>query len=59
MFIYFIKCVARWSENSVRFVKSFGNWLPDGPYSVRFSHSVRYGTFETTTGVSNASTEIL
>ena len=20
----------KWSENSVRFVKSYGNWLPDG-----------------------------
>ena len=28
--------VVKWSENSVRFVKSYGNWLPDGPNSVRF-----------------------
>ena len=28
--------VVRWSENSVRFKKSYGNWLPDGPNSVRF-----------------------
>ena len=26
---FFIKCVVRWSENSVRFEKSYGNWLPD------------------------------
>ena len=30
-----IKCVVRWSENSVRCEKSYGNWLPDGPNSVR------------------------
>ena len=33
---FFIKCVVRWSENSVRFEKSYGNWLPNGPNSVRF-----------------------
>ena len=33
---FFIKCVVTWSENSVRFEKSSGNWLPDGPNSVRF-----------------------
>ena len=33
---FFIKCVVRLSENSVRFVKSYGNCLPDGPNSVRF-----------------------
>ena len=32
---FFIKCVLRWSENSVRFEKSYGNCLPDGPGSVR------------------------
>ena len=31
MYAYiFINCVVRWSENSVRFVKSYGNWLLDG-----------------------------
>ena len=34
---FFIKCVVRYSENSVRFEKSYGNWLPDGTNSVRFS----------------------
>ena len=33
---FFIKRVVRWSENSVRFEKSYGNWLPDGPNSGRF-----------------------
>ena len=33
---FFIKCVIRCSENSVRFDKSYGNWLPDGLNSVRF-----------------------
>ena len=33
---FFIKCVVTWSKNSVRFEKSSGNWLPDGPNSVRF-----------------------
>ena len=33
---FFIKCVVRWSENFVRFEKSYGNWLPDGPNSVRY-----------------------
>ena len=37
---FFIKCVVRWSENSVRFEKSYGNWLSDGPNSVRFSLTV-------------------
>ena len=50
MYVYFfIKCVVRWSENSVRFEKSYGNGLPDGPNSVRLylaSHSVRYGMYE-------------
>ena len=37
MYVYFfIKCVVRWSENSVRFEKFYGNWLPDGLNSVRF-----------------------
>ena len=37
MHVYlFIKYVARWYENSVRFEKSYGNWVPDGPDSVRF-----------------------
>ena len=36
-FVYFfLKCVVRWSEKSVRFEKSYGNWLPDGPNSIRF-----------------------
>ena len=51
---FFIKCVVRWSQNPVR-LSSYGNWLPDGPNSVRFyftvyceiwSHSVRYGIYE-------------
>ena len=43
---FFITCVVKWSENSVRFLKSYFNWLPDGPNSVRFlSHSVRYGMY--------------
>ena len=33
------------SSNSVRFVKSYGNWPPDGPNSVRLTHSVRYGRY--------------
>ena len=34
---FLIKCVIRWSENSVRFEKSlYRNWLPDGPNSMRF-----------------------
>ena len=43
---FFIRCVVRWSENSVRFIKSYGNWLPDGPNSVRFyiRHMVHYHT---------------
>ena len=32
----FIKCVVRWSENSVILEKFYGNWLPDGPNSERF-----------------------
>ena len=24
---FFTKCVVRWSENSVRFEKCYGNWL--------------------------------
>ena len=37
IYIYFlIKCVVRWSENSVRFEKSYWNWPPNGPNSVRF-----------------------
>ena len=45
MYVYFfIKCVVRWSENSVRFEKFYGNWLPDGLNSVRFylTWHVRY-----------------
>ena len=46
MYIYFfIKSVLRWSENSVRFENSYGNWLPNGPNSVRFHLSVRYGMY--------------
>ena len=54
IYVYlFIKCVVRRSENSVRFEKSCGNWLPDGPNSVRLylivceiiSHSVRDGMY--------------
>ena len=36
--------MVRWSENSVRFDKSYGNWLPDGPNSV-ISHSMRYSMY--------------
>ena len=43
---FFIKCVVRWSENSVRFEKSYGNRLPHGPNSVRFYLSVRYGIYD-------------
>ena len=32
---FFLKCVERWSEKSVRFEKSYWNWRPDGPNSVR------------------------
>ena len=42
---YFIKCVVRWSENSERFEKSYGNWPPDGPNSEILAHSVRYGMY--------------
>ena len=45
---FFIKCVVKWSENSVRFEKSYGNWLPDGLNSVRF-----YGMYETSGWRSN------
>ena len=34
---FFIKCVVRWAENSVRF-KTYGNWLPTGPNFVRLYH---------------------
>ena len=40
---FFIKCIVRWSENSVRFEKSCVNWLPDGLISVRFYLSDSYG----------------
>ena len=44
MYVYsVIKCVVRWSESSMRFEKSNGNWLPDGPNSVRLYLKVRYG----------------
>ena len=45
IYVYvFKKCDVRWPENSVRFEKFDGNWLPDGSNSVRLkSHSVRYG----------------
>ena len=33
---FFIKCVVKLSENSVRFEKSYGNCFLDGPNSVRF-----------------------
>ena len=37
IYVYFFrKCVVRWSENSVRFEKSFGNWIQDRPNSVKF-----------------------
>ena len=36
MYVYFfLKCVKVWSENSVGFENSYGNWLPDGLNSVR------------------------
>ena len=45
MYVYFIiKSVVRWSENSVRFEKP-GNWIPDGPNSVRLYLTVRYGMY--------------
>ena len=31
---FFINSAVRWSENSVRFEKSYGNWLPDGPFEI-------------------------
>ena len=34
---FFINCVVKWSENSVRFEKSYGSWLPDGSDSVILS----------------------
>ena len=37
--------VVRWSENSVRFEKKYGNWLPDGPNSVRYCMYVASHTF--------------
>ena len=40
----FLQCVVRWSENSVSFENSYGNWLldgPDGPNSVGFYLTVR------------------
>ena len=42
-----MKCVVKWPENSVRFEKSYGNWLGDGPNSVRvyLTVSVRYGMY--------------
>ena len=40
MYNYFFIKFVRWSENSVRFEKSYGNWLPDGPDSVRFHLTV-------------------
>ena len=40
MFYFFIKCIVRWYENTVRFEKSDGNWLPDEPNSVRFHLTV-------------------
>ena len=44
---FFIKCVVKWPENSVRFEKSYRNWLADGPNSVRvyLTVSVRYGMY--------------
>ena len=42
---FFIKCVIIWSENSVRCKKSYGNWLPDGPNSVRSYLSLIYGMY--------------
>ena len=41
MYVYFfIKYFVRWAKNSVRFENSYGNWLPDGPNSVRFDLTV-------------------
>ena len=35
MYVYFfIKCVVRWSENSMRFEKSYGKWLSDVRYGM-------------------------
>ena len=46
MSVYFLhKCVVRWSENSVRFEKLYGNWPPDGPNSGRFHLSAVYGMY--------------
>ena len=39
------KMCLRWSENSVRFEKSFWTWLP-GPNSVKFH--LTYGMYDTT-----------
>ena len=36
MFISSLNTLLRWSENSVRFENFYGNWLPEGPNSVRF-----------------------
>ena len=42
---FFIKCVFRWSENSVRF-ENHRNQLSEGPNSVRFGLTVvRYGMY--------------
>ena len=45
---FFTKFNVKWFENSVRFEKSycFGKWLPDGPNSVRFYFSMKYGMYE-------------
>ena len=44
LYLFLHKCVVRWSENSLRYEKSYGNWLPDGPNSL-LSHSARYGMY--------------
>ena len=43
---FFIKCLVRWSENFVRFEKSYGNWLRQAKFCEILSHSVRYGMNE-------------
>ena len=43
LFLHKLSC--KMVEKSMRFEKSYGNWLPDGPNSVRFYLSVRYGMY--------------
>ena len=40
-FLFISSLDVRWTENSVRFEKSYENGLPDGPNSEILSHSVR------------------